>query len=55
MVQWYAVSLIKAGMQIMGVPVGNEVRAPLTLVEPEHYRQLEAALKFVLDRFPAEA
>lgn len=48
----YAVSLIKAGMQIVGLPVGQTVRAPLVEVEPEHYRQLEAIVKRVLERFP---
>jgi 5-dehydro-4-deoxyglucarate dehydratase len=48
----YAVSLIKAGMEIMGLPAGETVRAPLVPVEPEHYRQLEATLQNVLTKFP---
>lgn len=48
----YAVSLIKAGMEIMGLPVGGKVRAPLIPVEKDHYAQLETILKNVLERFP---
>ncbi|MCF8564124.1 5-dehydro-4-deoxyglucarate dehydratase [Alicyclobacillus tolerans] len=51
----YAVSLIKAGMEIMGMPVGGAVRAPLMPVEKEHYQQLEAVLARALDRFPKPA
>jgi 5-dehydro-4-deoxyglucarate dehydratase len=50
----YAVSLIKAGMEIMGLPAGQKVRAPLTSVEPEHYKQLETILKNVLEKYPVE-
>lgn len=49
----YAVSLIKAGMEIIGLPVGAAVRAPLVPVEREHYQQLERVVKHVLDRYPA--
>jgi 5-dehydro-4-deoxyglucarate dehydratase len=48
----YAVSLIKAGMEIMGLPVGKTVRAPLMPVEKEHYQELEAILTLTIDRFP---
>jgi len=48
----YAVSLIKAGMEIIGLPVGTAVRPPLIPVEKEHYRQLEQILKTAFDRFP---
>lgn len=48
----YAVSLIKAGMEIMGIPVGLTVRPPLVPVEKEHYQELESVLKAVLARFP---
>lgn len=41
----YAVSLIKAGMEIIGLPVGLTVRAPLVPVEPEHYKQLEQIIR----------
>lgn len=41
----YAVSLIKAGMDIVGLPVGLQVRSPLVKVEREHYVQLEAIIK----------
>ncbi|WP_400194899.1 5-dehydro-4-deoxyglucarate dehydratase [Lysinibacillus telephonicus] len=37
----YAVSLIKAGMQIVGLPVANNVRPPIAPVEQEHYEALK--------------
>lgn len=48
----YAVSLIKAGMDIVGLPVGNTVRPPVIPVEKEHYSQLESILKDTFDRYP---
>ncbi|MCI4170682.1 dihydrodipicolinate synthase family protein, partial [Bacillus spizizenii] len=48
----YAVSLIKAGMEIMGVNVRNTARPPVGQVEKDHYQQLEAILKQAADRFP---
>lgn len=48
----YAVSLIKAGMDIVGLPVGNIVRPPVIPVEKEHYRQLESILTKTLDLYP---
>ncbi|PZE19680.1 5-dehydro-4-deoxyglucarate dehydratase [Paenibacillus xerothermodurans] len=51
----YAVALIKAGMEIMGLSVGARVRPPLIPVEPEHYKELEQALKRALDRFPVQS
>jgi 5-dehydro-4-deoxyglucarate dehydratase len=48
----YAVSLIKSGMEIMGLPVGESVRAPLIPVEKEHYQELAAILTHTMDRFP---
>ncbi|NQX58382.1 5-dehydro-4-deoxyglucarate dehydratase [Paenibacillus qinlingensis] len=45
----YAVSLIKAGMNIVGLPVGLEVRTPLVQVEHEHYVRLESIIKRSLD------
>ncbi|MFP5113921.1 5-dehydro-4-deoxyglucarate dehydratase [Bacillaceae bacterium C204] len=48
----YAVSLIKAGMEIMGMPVGQTVRLPILPVEKEHYTELESILKKAMDRFP---
>ncbi|WNS77753.1 5-dehydro-4-deoxyglucarate dehydratase [Domibacillus sp. DTU_2020_1001157_1_SI_ALB_TIR_016] len=50
----YAVSLIKAGMEIVGKPVGEHVRLPVLPVEKEHYAQMESILKNALDRFPKE-
>nr|WP_218096980.1 5-dehydro-4-deoxyglucarate dehydratase [Paenibacillus allorhizosphaerae] len=48
----YAVALIKAGMQIVGQPVGTDVRPPIVPVEEEHYRKLEQIIKVAFDRFP---
>ncbi|TDF95964.1 5-dehydro-4-deoxyglucarate dehydratase [Paenibacillus piri] len=48
----YAVALIKAGMEIVGLPIGTTVRPPIIPVEKEHYRQLEQILKVVFDKFP---
>jgi len=48
----YAVALIKAGMEIVGLPVGTEVRAPIIQVDKDHYRQLEQILKVAFDKFP---
>lgn len=45
----YAVSLIKAGMNIVGLPVSLEVRTPLVQVEREHYIRLESIIKRSLD------
>lgn len=45
----YAVSLIKAGMDIVGLPVGLKVRTPLVQVESEHYARLEAIIKRSLE------
>jgi 5-dehydro-4-deoxyglucarate dehydratase len=50
----YAVALIKAGMQIVGLPVGRNVRAPIMPVEQEHYKQLEALVKFAFEKYPKE-
>ncbi|MBU8906468.1 5-dehydro-4-deoxyglucarate dehydratase [Desertibacillus haloalkaliphilus] len=48
----YAVSLIKAGMDIVGLPVTDVVRPPVVPVEKEHYQQLEKILKGVMDKYP---
>ncbi|MDR6549909.1 5-dehydro-4-deoxyglucarate dehydratase [Paenibacillus qinlingensis] len=45
----YAVSLIKAGMNIVGLPVGLEVRTPLVPVDKEHYARLETIIKRSLE------
>ncbi len=50
----YAVSLIKAGMEIMGLSAGDTVRAPILPVEQEHYKQLEVVLNNVMSRFPVQ-
>jgi 5-dehydro-4-deoxyglucarate dehydratase len=50
----YAVSLIKAGMEIMGMPVGQTVRLPILPVEKEHYNEMESILEKALDLFPKE-
>lgn len=48
----YAVSLIKAGMEIMGFNVGQSVRAPVVEVSREHYKELEGIVKYALDKYP---
>lgn len=48
----YAVSLIKAGMEIMGFNVGQSVRAPVVEVSREHYKELEGIVKRALDKYP---
>lgn len=48
----YAVSLIKAGMEIMGLPVGQHVRPPIIPVEKEHYSQLEKIIGKALESYP---
>lgn len=50
----YAVALIKAGMEIVGLPVGTNVRPPVASVEKEHYQQLEQIIKTALEKFPKE-
>ncbi len=47
----YAVSLIKAGMEIMGLHVKNGKTAVVP-VEKEHCRQLENILKNAMGRYP---
>ncbi|OCA81476.1 5-dehydro-4-deoxyglucarate dehydratase [Bacillus sp. FJAT-27225] len=48
----YAVSLIKAGMEIMGLKVGKSVRLPILPVEKQHYTEMETILKNAMERFP---
>lgn len=48
----YEVALVKAGMEIVGLPVGPYVRPPIVRVEKEHYRQLEAIIQTAFERFP---
>lgn len=50
----YAVALIKAGMEIVGLPVGTTVRPPIASVENEHYKQLEQIIKLAFEKFPKE-
>jgi 5-dehydro-4-deoxyglucarate dehydratase len=50
----YAVSLIKAGMEIMGLPVSNTVRPPCIPVEKEHYEQLKKILENALKKYPVQ-
>ncbi|WP_404457978.1 5-dehydro-4-deoxyglucarate dehydratase [Oceanobacillus kapialis] len=50
----YAISLIKAGMEIVGLPINSKnVRPPVTPVKREHYVQLEEILKKALDKYPS--
>ncbi|MFD2922864.1 5-dehydro-4-deoxyglucarate dehydratase [Halobacillus naozhouensis] len=51
----YAVSLIKAGMEIMGLPVSNTVRPPIIPVEKDHYKQLEKILDETLNKYPLKS
>lgn len=48
----YAVSLIKAGMEVVGLPVGNAVRAPLIPVEKAHFHELEKIVASALEKYP---
>lgn len=50
----YAVSLIKAGMNIIGLPVSTNVRAPIAPVEDEHYEQLREIIEAALAKYPAK-
>lgn len=51
----YAVSLIKAGMDIMGLPITQNVRLPILPVEKEHYAEMERILKKAMELYPKEA
>ncbi|MBO0602582.1 5-dehydro-4-deoxyglucarate dehydratase [Sporosarcina sp. E16_3] len=51
----YAVSLIKAGMQIVGLPITTNVRAPIAPVEEEHYEELKVIIENALKKYPAHA
>jgi 5-dehydro-4-deoxyglucarate dehydratase len=48
----YAISLIKAGMEIVGLPVSNTVRPPVVPVENEHYQQLAQILEEAFEKYP---
>ncbi|WP_054710004.1 5-dehydro-4-deoxyglucarate dehydratase [Bacillus sp. JCM 19041] len=48
----YAVSLIKAGMEIVGLPINSSVRPPIVPVEKEHYNQLETILEKAHELYP---
>ncbi|MEW9110150.1 5-dehydro-4-deoxyglucarate dehydratase [Cytobacillus gottheilii] len=48
----YAIALIKAGMEIAGLPVTKSVRPPVTQVEKEHFDQLEKIIKIAFDKYP---
>jgi 5-dehydro-4-deoxyglucarate dehydratase len=50
----YAVSLIKAGMEIIGMPVANTVRPPCVPVEKEHYEQLKTIIEKTLEKYPVK-
>lgn len=51
----YAVSLIKAGMKIVGLPVTTNVRAPIAPVEKEHYNALKSVIEKALEKYPVPA
>lgn len=48
----YNVALIKAGMEIVGLPVGAHVRPPLIPVEQEHYDEMKVIIERALTKFP---
>lgn len=48
----YAISLIKAGMEIVGLPVGLAVRPPLVAVADDDYKELEQIVRVAFARFP---
>jgi 5-dehydro-4-deoxyglucarate dehydratase len=48
----YAVALIKAGMEIVGLPVINTIRPPVVPVEKAHYEELKGIIKFALAKYP---
>ncbi|WP_227937376.1 5-dehydro-4-deoxyglucarate dehydratase [Alkalihalobacillus deserti] len=48
----YAVSLIKAGMEIQGFPVANTVRPPCVPVEEGHYEELKKIISSTLEKYP---
>ncbi|MGJ9384117.1 5-dehydro-4-deoxyglucarate dehydratase [Salipaludibacillus sp. CF4.18] len=48
----YAVSLIKAGMEIQGFPVANTVRPPCIPVESGHYQELKKIIVSALEKYP---
>jgi 5-dehydro-4-deoxyglucarate dehydratase len=48
----YAVSIVKAGMRVMGEDPGP-VRSPLTDLSAEEHKMLEALLKEAFDGHPA--
>ncbi|MFP7492856.1 5-dehydro-4-deoxyglucarate dehydratase [Terribacillus saccharophilus] len=48
----YAVSLIKAGMEIIGLQTRGYVRPPVTPVTKEHYKELEQILGRALEKYP---
>lgn len=48
----YQVALIKAGMEIVGLPVKGTVRPPVTPVEKEHYEELKQILKLAFEKYP---
>lgn len=48
----YAVSLIKAGMQIVGLPISLNVRPPVAPVEEAHYEELRKIIENALEKYP---
>lgn len=51
----YAISLIKAGMEIVGLPVSNTVRPPVIPVQQEHFKQLEKILDKAFNKYPMKS
>ncbi|MFP7170249.1 5-dehydro-4-deoxyglucarate dehydratase [Terribacillus sp. 7520-G] len=48
----YAVSLIKAGMEIIGLQTRGYVRPPVVPVTKEHYNEMEKILMKALEKYP---
>lgn len=48
----YAVSLIKAGMEIIGLQTRGYVRPPVVPVTKEHYNEMEQIISKALDKYP---
>ncbi|SDC32686.1 5-dehydro-4-deoxyglucarate dehydratase [Terribacillus halophilus] len=48
----YAVALIKAGMEIIGLSTRGYVRPPVVPVTKEHYKEMEQILAKALEKYP---
>jgi 5-dehydro-4-deoxyglucarate dehydratase len=41
-------------MEIVGLPVGNTVRPPISHVEKEHYKALEQIIRSAFEKYPVD-